>query len=86
MAGFYTPGALLRVLSRTLLAPSAEAQRDQPTRQQQRRRRLNWNNRPPIGPVLDEWEDIDRQGMYWCDLSDLVQNRVDGAPNHGGSG
>ncbi|MEM7410325.1 MAG: DNRLRE domain-containing protein [Myxococcota bacterium] len=44
---------------------------------------LTWNNRPPIGPVIDGWEDITALGLYFCDITALVQQWVDGAPNHG---
>ena len=44
---------------------------------------LTWNNRPPIGPVFDGWENVTERGMYWCDVRDLVQQWIDGAPNRG---
>jgi hypothetical protein len=40
---------------------------------------LSWNNRPPVGPVFDGWDDITARGMYWCDVTELVQGWIDGS-------
>jgi len=45
---------------------------------------LTWNNRPAVGPVFDGWDDITSRGMYWCDVTALVQGWIDGTvANHG---
>jgi len=45
---------------------------------------LTWNNRPAIGPWFDGWTGITERGQLWCDVTDLVQEWVDGTrPNHG---
>ena len=45
---------------------------------------LTWNNRPLLGPVFDGWENVTERGMYWCEVTDLVQDWIDGAaPNDG---
>jgi hypothetical protein len=45
---------------------------------------LTWNNRPPIGPVIDGWDDITKMGLYWCDITELVQGWISGqVPNYG---
>jgi hypothetical protein len=45
---------------------------------------LTWNNRPPIGPVIDGWDDLTERGLYWCDITELVQGWVSGQiPNYG---
>jgi hypothetical protein len=45
---------------------------------------LTWNNRPPIGPVIDGWDDVTEKGIYWCDITELVQGWVSGQiPNRG---
>ena len=45
---------------------------------------LTWNNAPAVGPIFDSWASVTETGMYWCDVTELVQSWVDGStPNHG---
>jgi hypothetical protein len=45
---------------------------------------LTWNNRPPVGPVIDGWDNVTQKMMYWCDITELVQSWVSGeVPNYG---
>src|SRR5262249_42254465 len=39
---------------------------------------LTWNNRPPIEPAFDGWEDVTEKGMYYCDVTDLVRRWTSG--------
>lgn len=45
---------------------------------------LTWNNRPSIGPVVDQRTEILDEGMLWFELTDVVQGWVDNpGSNHG---
>jgi hypothetical protein len=45
---------------------------------------LTWNNRPPIGPAIDGWDDVTEKGLYWCDVTELVEGWISGQiPNRG---
>jgi hypothetical protein len=39
---------------------------------------LTWSTRPAIGPVIDGWDDVTAKGMYWCDVTELVQGWISG--------
>ena len=45
---------------------------------------LTWNNRPPIGPWFDRRVDILDEGLYWCDVTELVEGWLaDPSTNYG---
>lgn len=45
---------------------------------------LDWNHRPPVGPAIDGWDGITEKGLYWCDITELVQGWISGqVPNNG---
>jgi len=45
---------------------------------------LNWNNKPDYGPAFDGQTGIDRFGLLWCDVTQLVAGWASGLrPNHG---
>jgi hypothetical protein len=44
---------------------------------------LTWNNRPPVGEIFDGWENVAEKGMYWCDVKELLESWISGAPNNG---
>ena len=45
---------------------------------------LTWNNRPSMGPVVDQRTEILDEGMIWFELTDVVQGWIDNpGSNHG---
>lgn len=45
---------------------------------------LRWSNRPDIGPEFDRSDDILNQGLYWCDVTELVEAWIaDPSRNYG---
>jgi hypothetical protein len=45
---------------------------------------LRWSNRPDIGPEFDRREEILNEGLYWCDVTELVEGWLaDPSSNYG---